>query len=60
MIKQNIFNIKDKMIKIINCYEVTEFNNGIKDILDSHIKILNTAGEKYITEVFGGYERKMA
>ncbi len=60
MIKQNIFNIKDKKIKIINCYEVTEFNSGIKDILDSHIKILNTAGEKYITEVFGGYERKMA
>ena len=60
MLKQNIFNIKNKKIKIINCYEVTEFNNGIKDILDSHIKILNTAGEKYITDVFGGYERKMA
>lgn len=60
MLKQNIFNIKDKKIKIIDCYEVTEFNNGIKDILDSHSKILNTAGEKYIADVFGGYERKMA
>lgn len=42
-------------LKIVNCYEVTEFNNSIKEILDSHDKILNTAGEKYIYEVFEGY-----
>ena len=42
-------------IKIINCYEVTEFNSSIHEILNSHDKILNTAGEKYIYEVFDGY-----
>lgn len=41
--------------KIINCYEVTEFNHNIHEILDLHDKVLNTSGEKYIDEVFGGY-----
>lgn len=44
-------------IKIINCYEVMEFNGNIQDILDKHDKILNTSGEKEITEVFADYER---
>lgn len=48
---------KDKKIKIIDCYEVTEFNGNIRDILDSHDKILNTAGEKEISEVFEGYHK---
>lgn len=59
-ITKNKSHIKGSKIKIINCYEVTEFNNDIKEILDSHDKILNTAGEKYISEVFDGYEIKMA
>lgn len=42
-------------IKIINFFEVTEFNNNIKEILDSHDRILNTSGEKEISEVFDGY-----
>ena len=45
-------------IKIINCYEVMEFNSSIIEILNKHDKILNTSGEKEIEEVFADYERK--
>lgn len=48
--------IKNK-IKIINCYEVIEFNGSITEILDKHDKILNTSGEKEINEIFLDYER---
>ena len=44
-------------IKIINLFEVTEFNNHIMEILDAHDKVLNTSGEKEIEEVFEGYHR---
>ena len=44
-------------IKIINCYEVIEFNGSITQILDEHDKILNTSGEKEIKEVFTDYEK---
>ena len=46
-----------KSIKIINFFEVTEFNSNIISILDSHDKVLNTSGEKEINEVFEGYHR---
>ena len=45
-------------IKIINAYEVMQFNNNLNEILDEHDKILNTAGIKEISEVFEGYEKK--
>lgn len=48
--------IKNK-IKIINCYEVIEFNGSITEILDKHDKILNTSGEKEIKEIFADYEK---
>lgn len=48
--------VKNK-IKIINCYEVIEFNGSITEILDEHDKILNTSGEKEINEIFPDYER---
>ena len=35
-----------------------EFNGSIVEILDEHDKILNTSGEKEITEVFTDYNRK--
>lgn len=44
-------------IKIINCYEVIEFNGSIQEILDYHDKMLNTCGEKEIKEVFMDYEK---
>lgn len=46
---------KNINIKIINCFEVSEFNVNMQEILDSHDKILNTSGEKQIEEVFEGY-----
>ena len=54
-----ISNLKENKtkIKIINFYEVLEFNYNITEILDEHDKILNISGEKEIYEVFEGYER---
>ena len=46
---------KEINMKIINCYEVSEFNFNIKEILNTHDKILNTSGEKEICDVFEGY-----
>lgn len=57
-IEKWIKNSNVKNIKIINFFEVTEFNSNIMGILDSHNKILNTSGEKEITDVFEGYSRK--
>ena len=45
-------------IKIINCFEVTNYDGKISSILDKHDKIFNTSGEKEIKEVFEGYENK--
>lgn len=45
-------------IKIINCYDITKLDEDIKDILKSHDTILNTSGEKEISEVFEGYEKQ--
>ena len=50
----------ENKIKIINFFEVTEFNHHIMEILEAHDRILNTSGEKEISEVFEGYEREKA
>lgn len=52
--------IKKKDIRIINCYEVTEFNKDLDEILEKHDKILNTAGLHEIEEMYSGYVRKRA
>lgn len=49
--------LKNK-IKIIDCYEVTQYNGSISKILDEHDKILNTAGEKEIEEIFPEYKNQ--
>lgn len=49
---------KGKKVKVINCYEVMQFNYNINTILDMHDKVLNTSGEKEIEEMFAGYHRK--
>lgn len=36
----------DKQITILDCYDISECTERIKDILDKHDKILNTGGEK--------------
>lgn len=50
--------IARKQIKIINCYEVTEFNENLQEILDRHDKILNTSGIHEIQEMYSGYVRQ--
>jgi len=52
--------LKRKQIKIINCYEITEFNQNLQEILDKHDKILNTSGIHEIEEMYAGYVRKRA
>ena len=54
-LKENKEKYKKINIKIIDCYEVGEFNINMREILDKHNKILNTSGEKEICEVFEGY-----
>ena len=49
-----------KEIKIINCYEVTEFNNNLQEILDKHDKVLNTSGIHEIEEMYSRHIRKRA
>jgi len=46
-------------LKIINFYEVEDFNNNIMEILDKHDKVFNTSGEKEISEIFEGYKRNV-
>ncbi|MGN1326969.1 MAG: hypothetical protein ACI4VQ_02630 [Clostridia bacterium] len=47
--------VQNKKITIINCYNVNEYKDSIKQILDKHQKVLNTSGEKekdeYITSI---------
>ena len=57
---KNIKKMKGKYITVINCYEVTEFNDNIKEVLDSHDLVINTAGLHKIEEIFIGYEKKVA
>ncbi|MBQ6992744.1 MAG: hypothetical protein IJN50_07610 [Clostridia bacterium] len=57
---KNSKKIGNKKITIINCYEVSQFNNDMLEILNNHQYILNTSGEHLIEEYFNGYERKQA
>ncbi len=45
-------------IKIVNCYEIIKFEGSIEEILEQHDKILNTSGEREITEIFPEYEKR--
>ena len=58
LLSENSKKYKEINIKIINCFEVGDFNMNILNILSEHSKILNTSGEKAINEVFDGYEEK--
>lgn len=57
-IENNLEKINNIKLKIVNCYEIVEFNGSIVEILDKHDKILNTSGEKEINEIFEDYNRK--
>ena len=58
-ISANEKRIIGRKINIINCYEITQFNNNIRDILEIHDDILNTSGKREIEEVFEGYEKNI-
>ena len=55
ILKEGNKKYKEVNIKIINCFEVGDFNTNISNILSEHSKILNTSGEREICEVFEGY-----
>ena len=55
ILKEENKKYKEVNIKIINCFEVGDFNTNISNILSEHSKILNTSGEREICEVFEGY-----
>lgn len=56
-LSKNEKKIKNKQVNIINCYEITQFNN-ITEILDKHNLLLNTSGINEIGQVFKGYEKE--
>ena len=43
---------KSKIFSIISCFDVTQEQNNIKDILKQNEYILNTMGEKSINDIF--------
>ena len=49
--------IEANKVKIMNFYEVGTFNENIKEILDKHEFVFNTAGEHKINEIFEGYKK---
>lgn len=54
-----IAKITNKKITVINCYEVTEFDNNIREILDLHEFILNTSGIHKIEDIFEDYKKRV-
>ena len=54
----NVVKDVNSEIKVINCYDITQLDDDIKEILKTHDIILNTSGEKEISEVFEGYEKR--
>ncbi len=43
--------LENKIIEIIDCYDIEDCKYGIKDILDKHDKILNTYGDNEKSDV---------
>lgn len=46
IIQDNNEEFKNKELTIINCYDITKYQSKVKEIIEKHDKILNTAGEK--------------
>lgn len=59
-INKNESKIRGKKITIIDCYEVTEFDDNIREILDTHDLIINTSGIHKIEDIFEDYKKKKA
>ena len=45
-------------IKVVNCYDIAKYSGSISQILDEHDKVLNTSGEREITEIFEDYKKQ--
>ena len=43
---------KRQVYRVINCFEIKTFEKNSREILENHNKILNTLGEKNISEMF--------
>ncbi len=56
-VNENLIQKNLNNVKIINCYKVDKTNKNIKDVLINYDRILNTSGEKEISEVFGEYKK---
>lgn len=50
---------RSESCEILNCYEMMQGGSKLQEILDSHDKVVETAGEKYPEEVFTGYTQKV-
>ena len=57
-IDRNERKVKRKEIRIINCYEVSEFNSNINSILNEHEYIINTSGEYPVESMFEGHRKQ--
>jgi len=56
-LEKNHRRVESRNIKIMNFYEVGTFNENIKEILDEHQFVFNTAGEHKIEDIFEGYKK---
>lgn len=56
----NKYRNNKKYITVINCFEVEEFDDDIREILDEHEYIINTSGINRIKDVFEIYKEKQA
>lgn len=59
-INKNENKINGIKITIIDCYEVSEFDDNIREILDTHDLIINTSGIHKIEDIFEDYKKKKA
>ena len=60
ILNKNSNKINEKKITIIDCYEVREFDDNIREILDSHELIINTSGIHKVEDIFEDYKKKKA
>lgn len=59
-INKNTNKVNKNKITIINCFEVDDFDDNIREILDSHELIINTSGIHEIGDIFEDYKKKKA
>ena len=57
-LNKNSNKINQKKITIIDCYEVREFDDNIREILDAHELIINTSGIHKVEDIFEDYKKK--